>query len=43
MKIYPMGAEVFHAERWTDTTKLIIALRKSANAPTRRPKQEHMD
>ena len=39
MKIRPMGAELFH----TDMTKLIITLRNFANAPTRRPKQEHMD
>jgi len=43
MKIRPMGAELFHADSWTDTTKLIIALRNFANVPTRRPKQEHMD
>jgi hypothetical protein len=42
MKICPMGAEMFHADRWTDMTKLIIALCNFANAPTR-PKQEHMD
>jgi len=42
MKICPMGAEMFHADRWMDMTKLIIALRNFANAPTR-PKQEHMD
>jgi len=32
MKIRPMGAELFHADRRTDTTKLIVALRSSSNA-----------
>jgi hypothetical protein len=43
MKICPMGAEMFHADRGMDTTKLIITLHNFANVPTRRPKQEHMD
>jgi len=43
MKICPMGAEMFQAERWTAMTKLIIALRNFAKEPMRRPKQEHMD
>jgi len=40
MKIYLVGAELFHAnkpDRWTDKpidmTKLIVAFRKSANVP----------
>jgi len=32
-KIRPVGAEEFHAERWTNTTKLIVAFRKIAKAP----------
>jgi len=43
MKICPMGSELLHTDSWTDMTKLIIALCNFANAPTRRPKQEHMD
>ena len=37
MKIRPVGAESFHEDRETDgrtdTTKLIIAFRNSANSP----------
>jgi len=37
MKIRSVGAELFHADRQTDRpadiTKLIVALRNSANAP----------
>ena len=37
MKIRPVGAELFHAERrtdgQTDMTKLIVAFRDFANAP----------
>jgi len=33
MKIRPVGAELFHADRRTDMTKLIIAFRNFANAP----------
>jgi hypothetical protein len=33
MKIRPVGAELFHADRRTDTTKLIVAFRNFANAP----------
>jgi len=32
MKIHPMGAELFHADRRTDITKLIVACRSFANA-----------
>ena len=28
MKIHPVGAELYEADRRTDTTKLIVALRK---------------
>ena len=33
MKIRPVGAELFHADRRTDMTKLIIAFRNYVNAP----------
>jgi len=32
MKICPVGAELFHAERRTDMTKLIVAFQNFANA-----------
>jgi len=37
MKIHPVGAELFHADRqadgWTDMTKLIVTFRNFVNAP----------
>ena len=33
MKIHPVGAEMFHANRRTDMLKLIVAFRNFANAP----------
>jgi hypothetical protein len=35
MKILPVGTELFHADRQTETdmTKLIVAFRNFANAP----------
>jgi hypothetical protein len=33
MKIRPVGAELFHADRRTDMTKLIVAFYNFANAP----------
>ena len=33
IKIRPVGAELFHANGQTDTTKLIVAFRNFANAP----------
>jgi hypothetical protein len=33
MKICPLEAELFHADRRTDMTKLIVAFRNIANAP----------
>ena len=33
MKIRPVRAELFHADRQTDMTKLIVALRNFAKAP----------
>ena len=32
MKIFPVGAELFHAHGLTDVTKLIVAFRSFANA-----------
>jgi len=34
MKILPVGAELFHADGQPDITKLIVAFRNFANAPT---------
>jgi len=33
MKIRPVGAELFHADRRTEMTELIISFRNFANAP----------
>jgi hypothetical protein len=33
MKICPVGAELFHAEWWTDMAKLMVNFRNFANAP----------
>jgi hypothetical protein len=33
IKIRPVGAELFHADGQTDTTKLIVAFRNFAKAP----------
>jgi hypothetical protein len=33
MKILPVGAGLFHANRRTDITKLIVSFRNFANAP----------
>jgi len=33
MRIRPVGAELFHADGQTDTTKLTVAFRNFANAP----------
>jgi len=33
IKIYPVAAELFHADGQTDTTKLKVAFRNFANAP----------
>jgi hypothetical protein len=33
MKIRPVGAELFHADRQTDMTKLIVAFHNVAKAP----------
>jgi hypothetical protein len=37
MKICPVGAELFHADRRTDMTKLIVAFRNFANVPKNEP------
>jgi hypothetical protein len=34
MKIPPVEAELFHADRRTDMTKLTVAFRNTANEPT---------
>jgi len=36
MKIRPVGAEFFHADRQTDVTKLIVVFRSFSNAPKKR-------
>jgi hypothetical protein len=33
MKTHPEGADLFHADRRTDMTKLVVAFRNFANAP----------
>jgi len=33
MKIRPVGAEFFHADRRTDMTKLMVVFRRFANEP----------
>jgi len=33
MIICPVGAELFHVDRWTDMTKLIVAFCNFANVP----------
>ena len=33
MKIHPVGAELFHADRRTEMTKLIVAFHNFAKAP----------
>jgi len=33
-KIHPVGAELYHADRRTDTTKLTAAFHNIANAPS---------
>ena len=33
MKIRPVGAKLFDADRATDTTKVVVAFRNFANAP----------
>jgi hypothetical protein len=38
MKIRLMGAELCHADRRTDITKLKVAFRNFANAPKNQPK-----
>jgi hypothetical protein len=35
MKILPVGAELFHVDRQTDTTKLTVAFHNFAKAPTK--------
>jgi len=33
MRNCPVGAELFHADGWTDTMNVIVVLRNFANAP----------
>jgi len=33
IRVYPVAAELFHADGQTDTTKLIVFFRNFANAP----------
>jgi len=33
MKIHPVGVELFHVDRWTDMTKLLVTFRDLTNAP----------
>jgi hypothetical protein len=33
MKTHPEGVDLFHADRRTDITKLVVAFRNFANAP----------
>ena len=37
MRSRPVGAEMFHADRQTDMTKLTVAFRNFANAPKNDP------
>ena len=37
MKICPVGAELFHADRQTDMTNILVAFRNFANAPKHMP------
>ena len=39
MKICPVGAELFHADRRTDMTKLTVAFRNFANVPNNKKSQ----
>jgi hypothetical protein len=41
MKICPVGAELFHAGRWTNKTKLITAFCNVANVPKEQKKLGH--
>jgi len=42
MKIRPVGAELFHADAWTDMTKLIIAFLNFANVPKKDSDYEYV-
>ena len=41
MKIRPVAAELFNADRRTDMTKLIFAFRKFVNAPNNATQREY--
>jgi hypothetical protein len=36
MKIRPVGAELFHADRQTDMTRLVVGFRDYAKAPDKK-------
>jgi len=36
IKILSVGAEMFHADRWKDITKLTVAFRNFSNAPKKK-------
>ena len=38
MTIRPVGSKLFHADRWKDTSKLIVAFRSFAEAPKKMEK-----
>jgi hypothetical protein len=40
VKLRPVGAEFFHADGWTDNTKLIVAFRNFANVPKKASNSE---
>jgi len=42
MKICLVGAKLFHADVWTDMTKLIIAFLNFANAPKKDSDYEYV-
>jgi hypothetical protein len=41
IKNRPVGAELFHADRRTDTTKLTVAFRNFAKAPKKEEKSNY--
>ena len=42
MKIHPVGAELFHADGWTDMMKLSVTFRNFANAPSTPHRQKQV-
>ena len=37
MKVRPLGAKLFHADRWTDMMKLIVTFHNFSNEPKNYP------